>query len=60
VAGRIREKLVRPFGEKTPTICLAAQLILGLLLAVGFLVMAYMPYFQLDRVLTPAFWAYCP
>jgi hypothetical protein len=46
--------LVRPFGERIPTICLAAQLIVGLLmLVVGFLVMPYMPYFQLDRVLTP-------
>jgi hypothetical protein len=28
------KNLVRPFGEKIPTICLAAQLILGLLLLV--------------------------
>jgi hypothetical protein len=48
------KNLVRPFGEKIPTICLAAQLILGLLLlVVGLFVMPSMPYFQLDSVLTP-------
>jgi hypothetical protein len=48
------KNLVRPFGEKIPTICLAAQLIVDLLLlVVGIFVMPYMPYFQLDRVLTP-------
>jgi hypothetical protein len=48
------KNLVRSFGEKIPTICLAAQLILGLLLlVVGLFVMPTMPYFQLDRVLTP-------
>jgi hypothetical protein len=48
------KNLVRPLGEKIPTICLAAQLIVGLLLlVVGIFVMPYMPYFQLDRVLTP-------
>jgi hypothetical protein len=48
------KNLVRSFGEKTPTICLAAQLIVGLLLlVVGIFVMPHMPYFQLDRVLTP-------